>query len=412
MKTAILSVGTELLFGQISNTNTVFLSKELNLLGYDVMYHYTVGDNTGRLKNMIEYIFEDCDLIITTGGLGPTQDDLTKETITEALDDKLVTHEDSLTALEAYYKAMGRKMSENNLKQTLMPTRATVFDNDAGTAPGFALLDKNKKKMIIAMPGPPREMTRMWQRRVRPFLESMQDSVIYYRMLKTFKVGESSLETMLMDFIDNQTDPTIATYAKEGECNLRIASKRNSFDEAKIAVDEMISKLKPIIGEYVYSYDNEEFVDVIAKKLIERDISISTAESCTGGMFAAALTDVEGISKVFQRGYVTYSNEAKMEELGVSSDTLEKHGAVSEETALEMARGVYRNTDSRLCVSITGIAGPGGGTTEKPVGLMYIGCIFDGLEYVEKIRMRNINRKWNRHYGVLSILDVINKVIG
>lgn len=411
MKTAILSVGTELLFGQITNTNTVFLSKELNLLGYDVMYHYTVGDNTDRLKTMIDYIFQDCDLIITTGGLGPTQDDLTKETITEALGDELVSHKESLKALEDYYKAMGRKMSSNNLKQAMMPSRATVFDNDAGTAPGFALLDKEKKKMVIAMPGPPREMTRMWERRVRPFLESMQDSVIYYRMLKTFKIGESALETALMDFIDNQTDPTIATYAKEGECNLRIASKRKTLDEAKEAVDEMIEKLKPVIGEYVYSYDNEDFVRVVANKLLDRNITISTAESCTGGMFAGALTDVEGISKVFNRGYVTYSNEAKMTELDVSSETLDKFGAVSEETAIEMARGVYKNTKSRLCISITGIAGPGGGSEEKPVGLMYIGCIFDGEEHVEKIRMRNINRKWNRHYGVLSILDVINKVI-
>ncbi|MDD4376693.1 MAG: competence/damage-inducible protein A [Eubacteriales bacterium] len=409
MKTAILSVGTELLFGQITNTNTVYLSQQLNLLGFDVMYHYTVGDNPIRLKDMIELIFRDCDLIITTGGLGPTQDDLTKEIVCEAMEDVLVCHEGSLNDLKEYYKAMGRTMSHNNLKQAMMPKRAIVFDNDAGTAPGFAL--ENKGKYIICMPGPPREMERIWNRRVKPYLEKMQDSVIFYKILRTFEIGESSLETVLLPYIDNQTDPTIATYAKEGECSLRIASKRKTIDEAKEAVDDLIEKIKPVIGQYVYSYDNEDFVDVVTKKLLSKGITISSAESCTGGLFAGRLTDVPGISDIFERSIVTYSNRAKIEELGVSPTTLEKYGAVSPETAKEMVQGLRKKTGSRLCVSVTGVAGPGGGTAEKPVGLMYIGCIFDGDITVKKIRMRNINRKWNRHYAVLSMLNIVNKII-
>lgn len=409
MKTAILSVGTELLFGQITNTNTVYLSQQLNLLGFDVMYHYTVGDNPDRLKELIELIYRDCDLIITTGGLGPTEDDLTKEVACATLHDTLIEHEPSLEALKGYYKAMNRTMTDNNLKQTMMPSRATVFDNDAGTAPGFALEEKGK--FIICMPGPPREMERMWNRRVKAFLEKMQDSVIYYKMLKTFDIGESSLESVLLDLIDSQTDPTIATYAKEGECSLRIASKRKTLDEAKLAVDQMIEKVNEKVGKYIYSYDNEEFVDVVAQKLLKMKISISSAESCTGGMFAQALTDVPGISAVFERGIVTYSNRAKMEELGVKAETLDKFGAVSAETAKEMADGLQKKTGSKLCISVTGVAGPEGGTDEKPVGLVYVGCAYNGKMIVKEMRMRNINRKWNRHYAVLCMLDMINKTI-
>lgn len=409
MRTAILSVGTEILFGQITNTNTVFLSQQLNLLGFDVMYHYTVGDNPERLGDIIELAFRDCDLIITTGGLGPTEDDLTKETVCEALHDKLVQHEGSLKALEGYYKSMNRKMTKNNLKQTMMPSRGTVFDNDAGTAPGFALEENDK--IIICMPGPPREMTRMWERRVKPFLEKMQDSVIYYRMLRTFEIGESSLETALLDLIDGQTDPTLATYAKEGEACVRVASKRATLEEAKAAVDEMVAKVLDRVGEYVFSCDDGEFVDVVAGKLMDRNITFSSAESCTGGMFAQYMTEVPGISAVFDRGLVTYTEEAKMAELGVKRETLDKYTAVSEEVALEMARGLAKRTGSDLCISITGIAGPGGGTEEKPVGLMYIGCVYRGMESVKMIRMRNVNRKWNRHYGVLHMLNVVNKTI-
>ena len=249
MKSAILSVGTELLFGQITNTNSVFLSQQLNYLGIDVMYHYTVGDNPKRLAEMIRQAFTDCDLIITTGGLGPTQDDLTKEIAAEVLHDELVLHEDLLKNLEDYFKRINRVMTENNKKQVYLPKRAVVFDNDAGTAPGFALEESGKT--IICMPGPPREMTRMFERRVKPYLEAKSGSVIYYKMLRTFGIGESMLETELLEWIDGQTDPTLATYAKEGEACLRITSKRRSLEEAKAAVDSMIAKVNAKVGQYV-----------------------------------------------------------------------------------------------------------------------------------------------------------------
>lgn len=409
MKSAILSVGTELLFGQITNTNTVFLSQQLNLLGFDVMYHHTVGDNPKRLAEMIDMIFEDCDLILATGGLGPTQDDLTKEIVCRAMGDELVLHQETMDKLEAYFKKQKRTMTENNRKQAYVPSGAVVFDNDAGTAPGFGL--EKDGKVIICMPGPPREMTRMFERRVLPYLEKWSESTIYYRMIRTFGIGESMLETKLLPLIDGQTDPTLATYAKEGECCLRIASKRKTKEEAKQAVDAMLEKVKERIGEFIYSCDDENLVDVVAKKLMEKGLSLSSAESCTGGMFAAAMTGIAGISDVFDRSLVTYSNQAKMDELGVKKETLEAHGAVSEETAREMAEGLFRASGSDVCVSVTGIAGPGGGSPEKPVGLVYIGAVYQGKTVCRKVQMRNVNRNWNRNYAVLSMLDLIDKLI-
>ena len=409
MKTAILSVGTEILFGQIVNTNTVYLSQQMNMLGFDVMYHYTVGDNPKRVEEMIDLAFQDCDLILTTGGLGPTQDDLTKEVACKALDDTLVMMDDVLEEITKYFKTLGRELTENNKKQAIMPSRATVFHNDAGTAPGFAL--EKDGKYIICMPGPPREMKRMFQKSVVPFLQSMIDGALYYRQIRFFGIGESMLETQLLDLIDNQTDPTLATYAKEGECSLRIASKRATEEEAEHAVDEMLEKVKERVGHYIYSCDDEELAQVVADRLMEQGLTLSSAESCTGGMFASTMTDIPGISQCFDRGLVTYSNQAKMEELGVSAGTLEKFGAVSEETALEMVEGLKRVSGSDVCISVTGIAGPGGGSEEKPVGLVYIGFSYGDKKICKKIQMRNVNRSWNRHYTLLCMLNVIYRNI-
>lgn len=409
MKAAILSVGTELLFGQITNTNSAFLSRHLNMLGFDVLYHYTVGDNPARLEEILKLAYRDCDLVITTGGLGPTQDDLTKEVVAQVFHDYLVTSVESLSWLEDYFRRNNRVMTDNNRKQANLPSRAILFHNDAGTAPGFALEEDNR--IVICLPGPPREMSRMFLQKALPYLETKTDGIIYHKSIRTFGIGESQLETTLLELIDSQTDPTLATYAKEGECSLRIASKRQTLREAEDAVAEMIEKIKPLIGEFIYSTEDEELVEVVGRLLMDKDISVSCAESCTGGLFAGALTSIPGISKVFDRGLVTYSNRAKVEELGVSPVTLEEFGAVSRETALEMARGLNEVTGSRLCVSITGIAGPDGGSEVKPVGLSYVGTVLDGRESVTEIRSRNVNRNWNRNYSVLAMLHVVYKLL-
>ena len=409
MKSSILSVGTELLFGQIVNTNTVYLSQQLNTLGIDVMSHHTVGDNSKRLSNMIRQSFEECDLIITTGGLGPTQDDLTKEVACEVLDDELVFHKPAMDILEGHFKRFGSEVTENNLKQAYLPSRATVFLNELGTAPGFAL--EKDGKIIICLPGPPKELTYLFENKVRPFLENLTEGSIYYRILRLYGIGESKLETELLDLINNQTDPTIATYAKEGECSVRVASKRKSKEEAEIAVENMIEKIKQKVGNFVYSTDDEELYQVVGRKLIERNISFSCAESCTGGLFAQTMTEIPGISAVFDRGLVTYSNRSKIEELGVNPKTLEKYGAVSREVAIEMAKGLKKISKSRLCVSVTGIAGPDGGTAEKPVGLIYVCVILDDNIVCEKPNIKYVDRRKNRNYAKLLMLDTINKML-
>ena len=409
MRSTILSVGTELLFGQITNTNTVYLSRQLNMLGIDVMSHHTVGDNSHRLSDMIKQSFIDCDFIFTSGGLGPTQDDLTKEIACEVLHDKLVLHQPTMDWLENYFKKRGREITENNWKQAYFPLRATIFPNDRGTAPGFALEENGKT--IICMPGPPAEMTHMFEHYVKPYLQKLTDNVIYYQVLRFFGIGESKLETELLDLINGQTDPTLATYAKEGECSVRVASKRNTLKEAKEAVAEMIEKVRERVGQYIYSENDEELHYVVGKKLIERNISLASAESCTGGMFAQIMTEIPGISAVFDRGLVTYSNRAKVEELGVSQDTLDCYGAVSEETAIEMAEGLRKITGCRMCVSVTGIAGPGGETPDKPIGLVYICVVYDDKKMCIESKMRNVNRSWNRNYAKLLMLDLINNML-
>ena len=409
MKAAILTVGTEILFGQIVNTNTVYLSQQLNLLGIDVMYHYTVGDNSERLSDMLKYAYHDCDLIITTGGLGPTQDDLTKETAAKVFEDELVLHQPSMDRLESFFAQRKSPMTENNRKQAYLPSRATVLTNAHGTAPAFAL--EKDGKILICLPGPPREMKGIFEEHVKPYLEARSDSVIYYKTLRMFGIGESALETRLLGLIDGQTDPTLATYAKEGECSLRIASKRATLEEAQAAVDEMVGKVRDLVGEYIYSEDNEDLYQVVARKLMERGLTLACAESCTGGLFAKTMTDISGISEVFDRGIVTYSNRAKMEELGVRAETLEQFGAVSRETAVEMAEGLQKVSGCRVCVSVTGVAGPGGGTPEKPVGLAHVCAVFDDKKICAETRMRHSQRGWNRQYSTLLMLDCINRLL-
>lgn len=408
MKAAILSVGTEILFGQITNTNAVFLSNRLNSLGIDVMYHYTVGDNPERLAKIIEHALEDCDLIIATGGLGPTEDDLTKEVFCQVFNDKLVMHKESLDHLNEIAAKRHRKMTENNFKQAMMPSRAEVFYNHYGSAPGFAL--NYEDKYAICMPGPPREMIPMWESSAEPYLAKFQGETIVYKTLCFFGIGESSLETKLLPLIDTQTDPTIATYAKDCYCTVRVASKRPGEDEAIKAIDETIEKIDEIVGEYIYSYEGEELNQVLGRKLIENNISLSACESCTGGLFAAKMVEVPGISSVFDRSLVTYSYEAKINELGVKAETLSKYTAESEEVAREMVRGIKEASGSRLCISVTGVAGPEP-MGEKPAGLIYIGIMFDDKEKVVTINTGSSDRNKNRMYATMTMLNELNKVV-
>lgn len=433
MKAAVLCVGTELLFGQTVNTNATYISHQLQLLGFDVLYHYVVGDNPQRLERLLDICFEDCDLIITTGGLGPTEDDLTKETIAKYFDDELIYDEESLYRLKKYFVDTNRKMTENNLKQALLPSKSTVFPNSYGTAPGF-LLDKNGK-YIISLPGPPKEMMKMFDGEVIPYLSTKQKSAMFYKVIRTYGIGESALETVLLPLIHCQTDPTIATYAKEGECSIRIASKRKTLEESKAAVDSMIQDVHKLIGKNIYSENDEEYAKVLVDKLVSKGLFLTCVESCTGGMFASSITDISGASECFRRGYVTYSNESKVEDLGVDSQLIEKYTEISEQVARDMAIKGLKKANADICVSVSGIAGPSSLENFSP-GTIFVGIAFDNTKlkinpssvdiqffedqclksgnvtsFVKNLDTRRYDRNKNRRYAVLAMIDMTYKII-
>lgn len=408
MKTSILAVGTELLFGQTVNTNAAYLSEKLNLMGFDVMYHFVVGDNPARLKEKLADAFTDTDLVILTGGLGPTQDDLTKEMVAEYMGVEMHLDERVVDDLNAIFAKRGGNMPENNMKQAYLPDGCTPFYNASGTAPGFAL--EKDGKVAICLPGPPREMKWLFENGVRDYLEKFMEKKMVYRVIRTIGIGESDLEMLLMPLIDGQTDPTIATYAKEGECTLRVASQRDSEEEASAAVDEMTERVRKLAGEYIYSLENEELNEVVVRILKEKGLTIASSESCTGGMFAAAITDVAGASDVISSSYVTYSNESKIKELGVPAETIERFGVVSKETAEAMAAGTKKRSGADIAVSITGFAGPESDPGHE-AGEAYIGyAVGDIRGHIEIHTSRNF-RTWNRRYFTLMMLRAVYMLI-
>lgn len=409
MNSTILSVGTELLLGQILNTNEKIISEKLKDVGIDVFYKGTVGDNPERLAKVISLAREATDLIVISGGLGPTEDDLTRETVAEVFNKKLILNEECLQHIREVFEKFGTKMTENNIKQAYIPEGAILMKNTEGTAPGFILEDN--ETVIAVMPGPPREMKKMLEESLIPYLENKNEGKIYYRNLRLIGIGESDLETRLIDMISGKTDPTMATYAKEGECMVRITSKKETINAARKSVDSILYEVKERVGEFIFSYDDEELIEVIANKLKENKLTIATAESCTGGALASKFTDIPGISEVYDGGFITYSNEAKIKEIGVSEEAIKKYGAVSELVAKEMAEGVRRERNTDIGVSITGIAGPGGGSEEKPVGLAYIGIATKNNVNVFKINVRSYNRIYTKNMFVLKILMLLNKTL-
>lgn len=376
MKAEILAVGTELLLGDILNTNAQFLAQELANLGIEVYYQTVVGDNPQRLKDTIFHAFSRADLIITTGGLGPTEDDLTKETAAEYFGERLIPDERALGRIRKYFDRTGRVMTENNVKQAMVPEKnGIVLYNDNGTAPGI-IMEKNRK-MIVMLPGPPRETIPMFQNQVKPYLAKKQEFTFVSRILRVAEVGESAMEERVKDIIDAQTNPTIAPYAKDGEAILRITAKARDEEEANRLIDPVAAALKERLGDAVYGEGETDLETVVAEQLLQKQLTLAVAESCTGGMIASNLVEYPGISAALVEGCVTYSNEAKMHRLGVKAETLEKYGAVSEETAKEMAEGIARTSGADIGVATTGVAGPES-SEGKPVGLVYIAIAYKG----------------------------------
>lgn len=404
MKCEIIAVGTELLLGNIVNTNAQYLSQKLADLGIDVFYHVAVGDNLQRLSETINESLLRTDLIITSGGLGPTVDDLTKEGVSKALGIRLLPDEASIRKIEGLFKAMGRPMTENNIKQGYIPEGAEILENDNGTAPGV-LIEKDGK-IIIMLPGPPKELYPMFEAKVLPYLKKKVNSTIRSRMLRVIGVGESAAEDLLKEIFKSQTNPTIAPYAKEGEVHLRITAKAETAEEADGLIDQMELTVREILGENIYGYDEETLEAVVLKLLQLKKLTISLAESCTGGLVANRLTDVPGASESLMCGVVSYSNASKINILGVKAETIRDYGAVSIQTAEEMAVGVKNIAGTDIGVSITGIAGPDGGSKEKPVGLCYIGIAFGDKAVAHKLMFTGNRKrvKWNSGNKALDLL--------
>ena len=402
MKAEIITVGTEILLGDILNTNCRYLSRELAAMGIEMYYQITVGDNEERLLKTLEESLNRSDIVICTGGLGPTEDDITKEVCAKYFGYKLELHKPSLDAMIERFKHMNRVPTKNNEKQAYFPKEAYILKNDNGTAPGCIM--EKEGKMIVVLPGPPREMESMFENYVKPYLSKLTDDVIESEVLRIIGVGESKVENDILDIIDSQTNPTIATYAKGYECTLRITAKAKSVEEAKELIKPMSDEMKRRFGQSLYATGETSIEEVVSKMLVENNLKIAVAESCTGGMVSASLINYPGISSVFMEGCVTYSNEAKMKSLGVKKETLDVYGAVSDKCAKEMASGVAARYNTNIGIATTGIAGPDGGTDEKPVGLVYFGIYING-KVISKKYVFNGDRQGVRERATRTILN-------
>ena len=378
MVVELISVGTELLLGNIVNTNAQYLAEKCALLGLSMYNQSVVGDNPARLTDTIKTALDRSDVVILTGGLGPTEDDLTKEVCAEVMGFELAEDPHTKARIQEYFKNnIYKVITDNNWKQAMVPVGAMVLDNDNGTAPGL-IMEKNGK---------------------------------HSQMVKICGYGESQVEDKLLDLIDAQTNPTIATYAKTGEVHLRVTAKVASQEEAEKLIKPVVKEIKKRFGNAVYSIKEEETLEMAVVRLLKKyELTVTTAESCTGGLLAGRLVNVPGVSEVFREGFVTYSNKAKRKILDVNKATLKKYGAVSKETAKEMAMGGVFATDADICVAVTGLAGPDGGSEEKPVGLVYMACYMNDQVTVEKYQFKG-NRAKIREQSVVKALDLLRRTI-
>lgn len=404
----ILSVGTEILLGDILNTNSKYLSEELAKLGISVLRHTTVGDNAERLAAALRTALERSDIVIATGGLGPTADDITRDVCCEVMGFELEMNKEIADGIKAYFDSKGYEMPESNLRQAYVPVGGDVFENRNGTAPGLGL--KKGGKCVVILPGPPYEMAPMYKESVVPYLAEYSDGIIVSHTVRTMGIGESAMAETVAHLLENE-NPTVAPYAKKGEALLRVTAKAENEEEAeklcKPVLDEIIEKL----GDTVYGIDSESIEERVVSLLKKNNMTIATAESCTAGYIPKRITDIAGASSVFGFGAVTYSNEMKEKILGVKHGTLEKFGAVSEETAVEMAAGIRRVSGADIGISVTGIAGPGSDGTSKPVGLCFIAIDTEDYKACEKIETGKNNREYNRYVTASRALNLARKYI-
>lgn len=405
MRCEILAVGTEILLGDIVNTNAQYISKRLSEEGIFVYHQSVIGDNPERLKQAYELAFSRADLVITTGGLGPTKDDLTKEIAFEYFGMRSVCHEESLNQIKEYFEKINKPLGKTNEKQAYFPEEAIVLKNNNGTAPGCILEEAGK--VLVMLPGPPREMKAMFEESVIPYLRKYSKEILVSKILRVIGVGESAAAELIGDLIDNE-NPTVAPYAKEGEMIFRITARAESEEVANKLIAPVEAEIRSILGDNIYGEGETTLEDVLGSILVGKGLTIATAESCTGGMVAARLINFPGISASLLEGAVTYSNEAKIRRLGVKEETLNSYGAVSEETAIEMAKGIASTSGADIGIATTGIAGPGGGTEEKPVGLVYIAVYYNNEVEVRKLNLSG-NRQRVRERAATAVIDMVRR---
>ena len=407
MRTEIIAVGTELLLGEIVNTDAPMIAQGLAELGIGVYFQTVCGDNPDRLKSVLEVAKQRADLIITTGGLGPTADDLTKETIAAAFGKGLVRDEESMARLREHFK--GRTMTKNNEKQADVPEGCTVFQNDWGTAPACAF--EGEGCLVIMLPGPPRECTPLFREKVMPFLEKRRGGALCSRYVKVFGMGESEMASRLSRQMDTWENPTAAPYAKEGECLVRITAMGKDKEEAFAMTEPAVREVRQVLGDVVYGVDADSLEQVVVQEMTARGLTLATAESCTGGLVAQRITALPGASAVFRGGVVSYWTEIKAAVLGVPQEILDQYGAVSEQTARAMAQGARRITGADLAVSVTGVAGPDPDERGTPVGIVYIGLDTPTGTFCRKMDSGRRRRDRIRGLAANHAFDVLRRYL-
>lgn len=404
----LISVGTEILLGDILNTDAQFLSIELAKLGISVIHQSTVGDNRERLLAQLKEAADRSDIIILSGGLGPTPDDLTKEVCCEFFGKKMFLHEPTVEKIKTYFSTKGMEMAQNNLKQAMLPKDCVIFPNDNGTAPGMAI--EKDGVHILVLPGPPRELKPMFRNCAVPYLMQFSDRIIVSHNIRTFGIGESLMAERVNDLFAAE-NPTVAPYAKDGEALLRVTAMARTKEEAENLCKPVINEIKNRLDGFVYGVDYTCIEEAVIEKLKEKHMKVATAESCTGGLIAKRITDVPGASEVFDCGIISYANEIKHRVLGVSEDDLNKYGAVSEPVARQMAQGALKVSGADIAVSVTGIAGPDSDSTNKPVGLVYIGLADRDNVWVRELRTSRKDRSYNRYVSASNALNMIRLYI-
>ncbi|MDO4517483.1 MAG: competence/damage-inducible protein A [Bacillota bacterium] len=403
----LIAIGTELLLGNIANTDAQMISQGLSELGINVYYHTVVGDNPDRVRQAVEIARRRADIIITTGGLGPTCDDLTKVALAEAFGKTLIYHEPSAQRIRDRFAAMERPVTENNYQQAMVPEGCTVLDNDWGTAPGVAF--EADGTHVILLPGPPRECEMMFRHRAVPYLKALSDGVIASRTVKTFGIGESAAEALLRDLMNSLHNPTLAPYAKPTGTELRITAHAATEEEAYALIAPVEAQVKEILGEHVIGVNVNSIQEVCLNLLKEKGLTLGTAESCTGGLIAKLITDLPGASAVLKGGVVSYTNEVKAGVLGVPEDMLEKYGAVSPQVAEAMARGARKVLGCDIALSATGVAGPDPDDRGNPVGLVYLGLACGEDCIVQEYHAGKGDRSRIRRLTAGTALDMVRR---